>query len=198
MNSDDPKLNNLSEDGVEFWTACISHSGLGRLRPIGNGSYLVNLTTINDRELEVILQHELKEVDLKAYNEEVGRLDGGIALSLNERIYIAPNCCGDIGDLAGWEGVGTEATGEWKQLWIGHPWVYYRVLDDLVEFSEYTEREETEHLPVKVTVSKYELMLEVKRMREEQDYFQERVQRVLEKMGIEHSEAIAEIMTGNS
>jgi len=197
MDSDDPKLNDLREDSSQFWTACISHRGLGRLKAIRRGSYLVDLTTVDDRELEEILKNELEEVDVMAYDEQVGRISGGVALSLGDRIYIAPNCCGDMGDLVGWEDIFLDTTGAWRQLWIGHPWVYYRVVDERVEFSDYTEKAGTEDLSVLVAVSKVELMAEVRRVRVEQDLFEQRIQRVLEKMGIAHGEEIAKIMTGN-
>lgn len=196
MDSDDPNLNDLPEDGHAFWTACISHRGLGGLAPVKSGSYLVDLITINDAALEEILKNELEGVDLMAYNEQVGRISGGVVLSLDEKIVIAPNCCGDIGDLAGWEAIIRVGTGEWKQLWIGHPWVYYRVRGELVEFSDYTEKEKTADLSVLVTVSRKKLAEELQLLRLEQDQFEKRIESVLGKMGIAHGRAIAAIMTG--
>ncbi|WP_343691292.1 hypothetical protein [Chitinophaga sp.] len=197
MDSDDPELNHLPEDGIEFWRACISHRGLGRLKPVSSGSYLVDVNTINDAELAEILKNELEDVDLMKYGEQVGRISGGVVLSLGDKIYISPNCCGDMGDLAGWEAITRTATGEWKQLWIGHPWVYYRVQGEMVEFSDYTEHERTTGLSILVTVSRSELVAELALIRLEQDQFEKRVQRVLEKMEITHSGKIAAIMMGH-
>jgi hypothetical protein len=72
----------------QFLKKCISDKNLGRLESIRKGSYLVDIRIINDDELEEILKNELKGIELSDFEEQVGKISGGIALGENNMIYI--------------------------------------------------------------------------------------------------------------
>jgi hypothetical protein len=189
------------EEWDRFWKKCISDKNLDRLEAIRKGSYLVDISTINDNELEEILKQELKEVDLSDYDEQVCRLDGGIVVAENNTIYIEPTCCGDIGNIAGWEEIFGSELNTWNQLWIGHPWIYYRRDGEFIEFSNYTEPSGNEvpvNFDVLIRLSAFDLQTELKRIREQQNEFESSIQKNLQKMGIANAEQIAKIMTGNA
>ncbi|MCF6406821.1 hypothetical protein L3C95_28240 [Chitinophaga filiformis] len=133
------------------------------------------------------------------FEEQVGIISGGIVLEENHRIYIEPTCCGDIGNIVEWEDIHTKLPGEWNQLWIGHPWIYYRTDQQVIEFSGYSEstREELKNTPLLISVSQQDLQGELQKIRLQQDHFELRIQKTLAKMGIDNCERIANLMTGN-
>jgi len=56
----------LPEKWYHYWKKSISDKNLGRLEPTRKDSFLVDIETINDNELEEILKNELKwGTDLK-------------------------------------------------------------------------------------------------------------------------------------
>lgn len=184
----------------QFWKKCISDKNLGRLEAIRKGSYLVDIRTINDDELAEILKNELKEVELSDFEEQVGKIYGGIVLEENTMIYIEPSCCGDIGDIKEWESIFEKELNKWNQLWIGHPWVYYRKDNGIIEFSNYTESnlEDLKDIEILIRVSEFDLQTELKQIREQQNGLEFRIRNVLDKMGIVNSEQISKLMTGNT
>ncbi|WPV64062.1 MULTISPECIES: hypothetical protein [unclassified Chitinophaga] len=188
-------IQEVPEDRIRFWTECLSNRNLGRLQAIQKDSYLVDITSINDDELIEIIKKHLEEVEMETYEDQVGKLCGGIALIENDQFYIKPNCCGDIGNLTDWEDMLEAPEGEWKQLWIGHPWVYYRPASQVIEISDYTES--MEKISLLITISKSDLQRELKKIRLEQENFEKRIQQALEKMGVGESEEIAKLMTRN-
>ncbi len=127
----------MPEAWDKFWRKCLSDKNLENLQPIRIGSYLVDINLITNAELKEILKSELKEVDLENYEEQVGRICGGIVVKINNEFPIEPTCCGDIGNISEWERIFKEENHEWEQLWIGHPWVFYRKDKDNIEFSDY-------------------------------------------------------------
>jgi hypothetical protein len=188
-----------AEERDEFWIKCISDKNLGRLKAIEKGSYLVDIRTINDDELAEILKHQLRDVELSEFEEQIGIISGGIVLEENGVIYITPNCCGDIGNIEGWERIFEKRLSEWSQLWIGHPWIYYRNNNGLIEFSDHTESslEDLKDIKVLIGISEVDLQRKVAGIRKQQDHFEYSIRKALDKMGIENAERISKLMTGN-
>ena len=89
----------------EFWIRCLTDKNLGNLCAIRKGSYLVDIETINNYELEEILINELNKVDLEDYEEQVSRMSGGIVVKLDNISIIEPTCWGDIGNIVEWESI---------------------------------------------------------------------------------------------
>ena len=69
-----------------FWLKCLSDSNLENLEPIRLGSYLVDLQTISSENLTVILKKKLAEIDINDVENQVGKLVGGIVVSLENEI----------------------------------------------------------------------------------------------------------------
>jgi hypothetical protein len=179
----------------QFWKRCISDKNLGRLEAIREGSYLVDITTIHDEELAEILKYKLEEVDLSDFEEQVGRIRGGVALKENDTMYLEPTCCGDLGSIEEWESIFEKEPNAWHQLWIGHPWIYYKRNNGTIAFSDYTE--DFNAIEILVSVSELELQMELRKIRTQQNDFESSIRRVLGKMGMVHAERIAQLMTGN-
>lgn len=188
------------EEREQTWGRCFSSGKLAQLQPIQKGSYLVDITTITDEELEEIIKNELREAEQSEFDEKFRRLYGGIVLADEATLYIQPSCCTDIGDIVEWDDIHTKAPGEWHKIWIGHPWVYYSVEQDTIAFSGYTEStpENFNDLPLLIRVAKQDLFSELQQIRLRHDHFQIRVQKALERLGTEDSEHISKVMTGKA
>ncbi|RZK28084.1 MAG: hypothetical protein EOO61_22550, partial [Hymenobacter sp.] len=132
-------MNATPTERNKFWLKCISDSNLGRLQSIHKGSYFVDTEILNLEELSEILKKELKDVEIEYFADQVGQLCGGVAIELNGEVIIEPSCCGDLGNLSGWENILNSELGVWHHLWIGHPSIFYRRVNDRVEISEYTD-----------------------------------------------------------
>jgi hypothetical protein len=190
----------LPEEWNQFWKKCISDKNLGHLESIRKGSYLVDIRTLRDDDLVEILKSELKDVELSDFEEQVGKINGGIVLMDNGEIYIEPMCCGDIGNIKEWENIFQNESHQWNQLWIGHPWIFYRKDNQIIEFSNYTESDpgDFKENEILVSVSQSELQTELKKIVEQQNDFEFRIRKTLDRMGIVNAEQISKLMTGRA
>lgn len=189
----------LPNEWDKFWKKCLADKNLENLNSIRKGSYLVDVNSIKKSELKEILKSELKEVELEDYEEQVGKIYGGIVIKIKDKFPIEPTCCGDIGNLYEWEEIFENANTDWKQLWIGHPWVFYRKANNEIEFSEYYEAniDEIKNIKSILKVPIDELKNKLKIAKNEQINFERKIQIALEEMGIKNSSRIAKLMTGN-
>lgn len=163
---------------------------------ISKDMWLFDIATINDNALNKILKNILKDIDLPDFHEQVCALSGGVALEHNNSLYITPSCCGDIGDIYNWEEMLEAQTAGWQQLWIGHPWIYYRKTESYFEFSDYTEAgpDALNNLRILITVPSSDLKHELAQIRTEQYVFGKRIEKALQDLGIPHAAEIARLM----
>lgn len=167
------------------------------LIPIFEDAGLFDITAISDNALTQILKNKLADIDLPDFRDQIIALSGGITLEHNNSFYITPSCCGDISAIHDWEKIpGSQTTG-WQQLWIGHPWIYYRKNNACIEFSDYTEdgADALDHLQVRVTVPLSDLKHELAQVRTAQCIFSKRIENALEGLGIPHAAEMAKLMT---
>ena len=127
------------DEWSELWFKCVSDSGLNNIKPIESGSWFVDLSQLTKNDLEIIIKRHIKEVNLSNFKEEMVALSGGIVIQNNNEILIEPTCCGDISDIQNWEEIRNTELNKWTQLWIGHPWVFYKKNDNYITISDYTD-----------------------------------------------------------
>lgn len=202
-NSEYESPNGSSQDMAEarnrFWQKCISDKNLGHLKPIKTGSYLVDINSIGNTELEEIIKNELKEVDLADYQEQVGVICGGIVIKIEDEIVITPSCCGDIENICEWENIVKETSKDWKQLWIGHPWIFYKKEKGIIEFSDYYESnlEDIKEVKSVLKIQEKDFVAQLRLIKKQQIEFENSIQITLDKLAIKNSKEIAKLMTGN-
>jgi hypothetical protein len=98
------------------------------------------ISDIDDADLKVIIEKELDDAEISEIGTEtVGPFCGGLVLNLGHQNIIHHQCCGSISDYKNWNSFIDESPSNWTEIWIGHPWIYARVKDDRIEFSDYTE-----------------------------------------------------------
>ncbi|WP_447636008.1 hypothetical protein [Flavobacterium microcysteis] len=182
-----------------YWLKSISDSHLHNLKSIKNGSFLVDVASIHETALEIILQQQLEDVEWDFFEEQIGKLSGGIVVKENDNFRIEPMCCGDIGTTKDWEQIFETATDSWTQLWIGHPWVFYKRNNGIIEFSDYTEStpEDLKDIKSLFSVSETDLKNQLSNIRKQQDEFELSIRKVLNKIDIPHAERVSKLMTGN-
>lgn len=138
-----------ADDWYRKWEEVVSKLDLG-FHNIKKDSYLVDIETIDEENLQMILETNLQEIDLEKFEDEVPIFDGGIVLTENDKILIEPNCCGDIGNINEWQRILDNKTSDWSDLWIGHPWIFYRKQNGKVQFSDYSDLNLKEFTDIKV------------------------------------------------
>lgn len=168
-------------------------------KTIEKGSYLVDIETIDDESLKIILEKKLEDKEDDPEEDDfVLAFDGGIVVKKDDKIYIQPMCCSDMSDLRNWQNIFTDASAEWTTLWIGHPWVLYRKENGKIIFSDYTESNviEPEKIKILVEVDESELRAEFEKAIQRQLHFKNRVLNMLKKINAKNPERIAELLTG--
>lgn len=183
----------------DYWYRCITDSGLQNLNPVESGSYFVDINTIGDTELKIIIQHELQNIDLAEFEDQTGCMIGGIIIIKDGKIILNPNCCGDLSDLDNWEVIPQKEINKWEHLWLGHPWIFYKRTGKNVEFSEYTDLNliDFHNISPKHIIPEHLLVSQLNQMRLIQNTFEQRVSKILLELDIEHHNKIAKLLTGN-
>lgn len=80
-NRESPKgsVEKMPKEWNRFWLDNLSDSQLGHLTAVEEGLYWVDIETLDDSSLEVILKRELEKIDLSDYEDHTARLIGGLA-----------------------------------------------------------------------------------------------------------------------
>ncbi|MET3038091.1 hypothetical protein ABXT08_18540 [Chryseobacterium sp. NRRL B-14859] len=182
-----------TEEWHNRWTNAISTLDLD-LDAIKAGEYWVDMENISDKNLQIILETNLKEAE----NDLIRTFDGGIVLIMDNEIKIATNCCGDIGNIAEWQRIFEKESLDWSEIWIGHPWVFYKNEDEKIKFSDYSDLNLQDFVDIKpiFEVDKAELKMELEKVLQHQINFKNRISEILKKMDIENAKEISILMTG--
>lgn len=186
-----------AEEWYRKWEEAVSKLDLG-FHTIQKDSYLVDIETIDDEDLQMILETNLQEIDLEEFEDQIIAFDGGIVLKDNGQVLIIPTCCGDIGNIKEWQQIFENKTSDWSEIWIGHPWIFYKKENGKIQFSDYSElniKDVTDMKPI-FEVDESELKIEFEKVKQHRINFKNRIAEVLEKMNFENSERMSELMTG--
>ncbi|OCA77814.1 hypothetical protein BBH99_11010 [Chryseobacterium contaminans] len=167
---------------------------------IQKGSNLVNIENIDDESLETIVAAKLTEVEFYDPDERgfVLSFDGGIVVKKDDEVLIQPSCCGDLENIENWEKVLEKRSSGWTEIWIGHPWIFYKKENGIISFSDYTEANinDLEDVKTKFEVEEEDFKDELDKMIYQQVRFKNRISDILKKMNIENAKKISEFMSG--
>jgi len=171
-----------SKEQDERWQKAVSTLGLN-LKLFQEGSYFVDIETIDDENLKIILKVVLEDVEIEG-TDFLSLFDGGILLKENDEILIEPTCCSDLENLKDWQYIFENNSSEWSQLWIGHPWVFYKKEDEKIQFSDYTENTlgELESIKPVFEINESDLKIEIDKMKMQQVKFNNRVIKLLKEI----------------
>jgi hypothetical protein len=191
-------LKEMPTEWNKFWQKCLADSNLENLTPVKEGYYHVDVETITDFMLEVLIKKELEDVDLDEYEDQISKIDGGIFIEENNDFLVTSNCCGSLSDLSDWIDILNSKIGIWQQLWIGHPWIFFKRNQEIVEFSDYSEEVpyKTTDIQTKFVIPENWLRSELLKIQERQTKLTQRIEQILIKLNINNSKRISELMTG--
>ncbi|OVE57828.1 MULTISPECIES: hypothetical protein [Chryseobacterium] len=170
-----------SEERDDRWRKAISTLDLN-LKLIEEDSYFVDIETIDDENLKIILKIIFDDKDIDIEEENYLMLfDGGILLKKDNELLLEPQCCADLEDIKNWEYIFENSSSDWSQLWIGHPWIFYKKENGKIQFSDYTEDllNEWENRQSVFEVDELDLQIEINKIKERQIHFNDRVIKLL-------------------
>ncbi|SDL77934.1 hypothetical protein [Chryseobacterium taihuense] len=168
-----------SKENNERWRKAISTLDLN-LKPIQEGSYFVDIETIDDENLKIILKVIFENVEIEG-TDFLSSFNGGLILMKNDDVLIEPTCCSDLENLKNWQYIFENDSAEWSELWIGHPWIFYKKENGKIQFSDYTEDmlSELESIQSVFEVDEVDLQIGINKMKERQIHFNNRVIKLL-------------------
>ncbi|MET3538833.1 hypothetical protein [Chryseobacterium limigenitum] len=179
------------------WVKAVSSIDLD-FDTIDKDSYFVDIEDVDDRNLKIILEIDLQEIDLGDFEDQIMPFDGGIVLKKNDEILIKPTCCGDISNIKEWQRILENESKEWSDLWIGHPSVFYKKENGKIQFSDYSDLNLNEFLDIQpiFEIEESNLRIEFEKVKQQQIKFKNTISEILKKMKIDNAERISELMTG--
>ncbi|MFP3598370.1 hypothetical protein [Chryseobacterium sp. SIMBA_029] len=193
-----PELSDLSnsEDLHERWQKAIATLNLN-LDSIKIGSYFVDIENVDDENLKIILKVVFEDSEIEG-TDFLALFNGGLILMENNEILIEPTCCSDLENLRDWQYIFENNSSGWSQLWIGHPWVFYKKENGMIQFSNYSDLNLNEFLDIKpiFEIDESNLRIEFEKVNQQQIKFKIKISEILKKMKIDDSERISELMTG--
>ncbi|WP_411811133.1 hypothetical protein ACLB9Y_13785 [Chryseobacterium scophthalmum] len=179
------------------WEEAVSKLNLD-FHAIQKDSYLVDIEAIDDENLQIILETNLQEIDWEEFEDQMIAFDGGIVLKNDGQVLITPTCCGDIGNIKEWKKMLDRKTSDWSEMWIGHPWIFYRKENGKVQFSDFSDVNLNEFIDIKAIfeIDESELKNEFEKVKQHQTNFKNRISNILQKMNIKNAEKISKLITG--
>jgi hypothetical protein len=101
----------------------------------------IDIEKIDDENIVKIIDQvmlDFKENSLEDYECLYMNFQGGLYIRKDINT-IDSQCCNDISDIETWRDFLTAENAEWKDIWIGHPLIYYKFDAHYVYFSNYYE-----------------------------------------------------------
>ncbi|MCJ8153690.1 hypothetical protein MKJ01_07970 [Chryseobacterium sp. SSA4.19] len=180
-----PELSDFlnSKERDDRWQKAVSTLGLN-VKLIREDSYFVDIETINDENLKIILKIVFNNDTNIEEDNYLKMFNGGIVLKKDHEFLLEPQCCADLEDIKNWEYIFENSVLDWSQLWIGHPYVYYRKFEEKIEFSDYTDRmlSELDNIECVFEIDQSDLKIEIDKMKVQQVKFKNRVRDLLKEI----------------
>ena len=180
-----------------LWIKCLSDSGIKNIKPIECGSWFVDIEQISRNNLEIIIKKHLEGINLSNFEDELLSFSGGIVIRDNNEIIIEPQCCCDLSNLDDWIEI-KDNSDEFSDIWIGHPWVFYKFENNKIIFTDYYEQDlnTIEKLSEKIKLCKKDFLCEIEMIKEKRNEFEIIIRQVLIEMKIDNYRDIATVLVG--
>ena len=76
------------------------------------------MSKFTDEDIEKLIDENIKGKKLNELEDELHNLCVGIAITRDEKILLAPNCCGDLSNIYSWEEIRINNSKNWTKLKI--------------------------------------------------------------------------------
>ncbi len=190
-----PGMSAGPDERRKFWMECLADSGIHGISPLEDSWHVPIEQLTQEHALKALVANHIKEHELDPGDElELNPLNGGYVLVVDGKSRVWPTCCGDLANSMEWKMAAAYREPIWKMVWIGHPWVSVRYINDKIEISEPHDRDEPQRLCVSTSPDK--LAAAVDHADRLLDDFRMRVAKVLpELVKPELVEKVAKILT---
>lgn len=150
-----PFKTKVNEDRVyQYWKEILVKNGLSNLEPIKRGLHYVKTDDIDDQSLKTLIEYFL--IDISEYRCSVEpnkgnkgnkektdeitptSFEGGVIFTSNDKIIMTPQCCVSLQDHKEWSRI--HRSEKFERIWLGHPWIYYRIKGDNIFFTRLIEK----------------------------------------------------------
>lgn len=103
----------------------------------------LDISLIPSTLLLPLIENQIKDEVEEEELSEIQPFEGGLRID-NDNCSIEWTCCENIGDFYNWKSTIDNPSDQWTHLWIGHPWIFFRVRNNKIQFSDYTDDFEAE------------------------------------------------------
>lgn len=138
------------------------------------------LSKVSDELIVETINYHIEEIEPKDYHDQISPFDGGLRIEKNGTI-IEHQCCSELNDYINWKKVITDKTTKWKEIWIGHPSIYYRYNEKEIELSEYYDTNPNyENIEIKMSFEISDFIFKLEKALSELEKFKVRVYKLIE------------------
>jgi hypothetical protein len=120
-----------------YYQACLADAGISGVT-LFPGTCLVPVSSLTESGvMEALVIHNAEASGYALANwdaDNVGPLNGGYILLLDDGTTILPTCCGDLDNIREWEKAAAHNSSDEEQIWIGHPWLMVSAQGDYLHF----------------------------------------------------------------
>ncbi len=157
-----------------------------------NNELIISKVT-NDLVIATIDSH-IEGIEPKDYKEHVTPLDGGLRIE-KDNMIIDHQCCSELNDYLNWKKIITDKSKKWKEIWIGHPSIFYRYKENKIELSEYYEGSpKDEEIKTKMTFNEMYFKNELERANLELEIFKKKVYQIVENGNYKNKEVLKKML----
>jgi len=159
-------------------------AGYKNLVPIENKNSYVYIKDISDENLKIFIGRHL-ENEKENPMDEMLRLSGGTIVTNSKRIIFSPTCCTDITDYDNW--VNLKKTTNFESIWVGHPWVLYKTMNELIFFTDYIEAngDDIDETYIRYKANYNKVLKEAEKLILEMNLLEKRVHKSLTELSID-------------
>jgi hypothetical protein len=138
------------------------------------------LSKVTDELLKATIDTHIEEIKSENYLDQIVPFDGGLRIE-SESLIIEHQCCSELNDYQNWAKIISEKSQKWKEIWIGHPSVFYRIKENEIELSEYYDDSPKEKdILVKMVLNKSDFVNGLEKALSELETFKENVYRIVD------------------
>ena len=182
---------------TDYFERAIKSAGYRSIKPIHPKSFYVNVKEINSEDLKLFLIKHLKNEEENEMDEML-RIKGGTIVLNSKNLIFNPTCCTDITDFDNW--INIEETKVFKSIWIGHPWVLYKTINEKIYLTDYIESngDVTDDSKIKYEIAGEDYLSKTKMLKRTMKEFEKEVLKCLKEIGIEEYIKVTDcILRGN-
>jgi hypothetical protein len=125
------------EDYEKFALGVFNDAGIKNINRLDKYAYSsIIVSDINDEDLSVLIKKGLQDAEISKYQlENVCDFEGGLVIRFENGEVINHSCCGSLSNYKNWLELIKDKPKYWKEIWIGHPWIYGKVRENKILLS---------------------------------------------------------------